>query len=86
MLVGERTGETFGLGDRLRLKLVEADIATGGLLFEIVDVIERVERHALPRGQPPCAQRTAASGRASRSTSGQTVATTPIEPSPILAA
>jgi ribonuclease R len=51
MLVGERTGETFGLGDRLRLKLVEADIATGGLLFEIVDVIERVERQALPRGQ-----------------------------------
>ncbi|HET6223108.1 MAG TPA: S1 RNA-binding domain-containing protein, partial [Dongiaceae bacterium] len=51
MLIGERTGETFGLGDRLRLKLAEADIATGGLLFEIVDVIERVERHALPRGQ-----------------------------------
>ena len=51
MLVGERTGETFGLGDRLRLKLAEADIATGGLLFEIVNVIERVERHALPRGQ-----------------------------------
>jgi ribonuclease R len=50
MLIGERTGETFGLGDRLRLKLAEADIATGGLLFEIVDVIERVERHALPRG------------------------------------
>ncbi len=50
MLVGERTGETFGLGDRLRLKLVEADIATGGLLFEIVEVIERVERQALPRG------------------------------------
>ena len=50
MLVGERTGETYGLGDRLRLKLAEADIATGGLLFEIVDVIERVERHALPRG------------------------------------
>ena len=51
MLIGERTGDTFGLGDRLRLKLAEADIATGGLLFEIVDVIERVERHALPRGQ-----------------------------------
>ena len=49
MLIGERTGETYGLGDRLRLKLVEADIATGGLLFAIVDVIERVERHALPR-------------------------------------
>jgi ribonuclease R len=51
ILVGERTGETYGLGDRLRLKLVEADTATAGLLFEIVDVIERVERHALPRGR-----------------------------------
>jgi ribonuclease R len=50
LLIGERTGETFGLGDRLRLKLVEADTATGGLLFEIVEVLERVERHALPRG------------------------------------
>ena len=50
LLIGERTGETYGLGDRLRLKLVEADTATGGLLFEIVDVLERVERHALPRG------------------------------------
>ena len=51
VLIGERTGETFGLGDRVKLKLVEADAATAGLLFEIVDVIERVERHALPRGQ-----------------------------------
>jgi ribonuclease R len=50
ILIGERTGETYGLGDRLRLKLVEADTATGGLLFEIEEVIERVERHALPRG------------------------------------
>jgi ribonuclease R len=53
LLVGERTGETFGLGDRLMIKLVEADTATGGLLFGIVDVIERVERHAQPRGQRP---------------------------------
>ncbi len=53
LLIGERTGETFGLGDRLQLKLVEADTATGGLLFEIVEVIERVERQALPRGHRP---------------------------------
>ena len=53
LLVGERTGETFGLGDRLMIKLVEADTATGGLLFEIVDVIERVERHALSHGHRP---------------------------------
>ncbi|MDI1284074.1 MAG: ribonuclease R [Reyranella sp.] len=50
LLIGERTGETFGLGDRVTLKLVEADAATAGLLFEITDVIERVERHVLPRG------------------------------------
>ncbi|MBV8191124.1 MAG: ribonuclease R [Alphaproteobacteria bacterium] len=53
LLIGERTGETYGLGDRLRLKLVDADIATGGLLFEIVEVIERVERQATPGGRPP---------------------------------
>ena len=55
VLIGERTGETFGLGDRLQIKLVEADTATGGLLFEIVDVIERVERQAAPRNfrSPP---------------------------------
>ncbi len=53
VLIGERTGETYGLGDRLRLKLVEADIATGGLLFEIVEVIERVERTASPQARGP---------------------------------
>ena len=35
---------------RSKLKLVEADMATGGLLYEIVDVIERVDRSALPHG------------------------------------
>ncbi len=49
MLIGERTGETYGLGDRLLVKLADADVATGGLLFEVVDVLERVERHALSR-------------------------------------
>lgn len=49
MLVGERTGETFGLGDRLTVRLDEADTATGGLLFDLVDVVERVERQAAPR-------------------------------------
>jgi ribonuclease R len=49
LLVGERTGETYGLGDKLRVKLIEADVATGGLLFELVDVVERVERQASPR-------------------------------------
>src|SRR5262249_16075117 len=50
-LIGERTGETFGLGDRLRIKLVEDEAATGGLLFDLVEVIERVERQGLPAGR-----------------------------------
>jgi len=51
LLLGERTGETYGLGDRLRVRLDEADTATGGLLFDLVEVIERVERVAAPRGK-----------------------------------
>ena len=50
MLVGERTGESFGLGDKVRVRLDEADTATGGLLFDLVDVVERVERVSAPRG------------------------------------
>jgi ribonuclease R len=50
MLVGERTGETYGLGDKLRVRLDEADTATGGLLFDLVELIERVERVAPLRG------------------------------------
>jgi ribonuclease R len=50
LLIGERTGETFGLGDKLKVKLVEASVATGGLLFDIVDVTERVERLSSPTG------------------------------------
>ncbi len=50
MLVGERTGESFGLGDRLGSSWSRADAATGGLLFELVEILERVERQSLPRG------------------------------------
>jgi ribonuclease R len=51
MLVGERTGESFGLGDKLRVRLDEADTATGGLLFDLVEVVERVERVSVPRSK-----------------------------------
>jgi ribonuclease R len=55
LLIGERTGETYGLGDRLKVKLVEASVATGGLLFDIVDVTERVERLAVREPRRPVA-------------------------------
>lgn len=42
-LVGRESGETFGLGDRVMVELVEADIARGGLLF-------RIEEHERAHG------------------------------------
>lgn len=44
-LVGRRTGEVFGLGDRVVVELVEADVATGSLLF-------RLEEHERAPGAP----------------------------------
>lgn len=35
-LVGERSGETYQLGDRLEVKLVEATPVSGGMRFEVV--------------------------------------------------
>ena len=40
-LVGERTGETYRLGDRVEVKLVEAAPVAGALRFELL-----VRRHA----------------------------------------
>ncbi|MGE3739904.1 MAG: ribonuclease R family protein, partial [Geminicoccaceae bacterium] len=42
-LVGQRTGESFALGDRVRVELVEADAVQGTLLF-------RLDRHEPGRG------------------------------------
>ncbi len=47
-LVGRRTGTTWRLGDRVRVRLREADVATGGLLFEM---LERLD--GPPGGRPP---------------------------------
>jgi ribonuclease R len=44
-LIGERTGESFGLGDRVVVELVEADPVTGALLF-------RLEEHERAPGAP----------------------------------
>jgi ribonuclease R len=46
-LIGERTGETFQLGDRVEVKLVEAAPVTGGLRFEMVS--EGRAGKAMPR-------------------------------------
>ncbi len=36
-LVGRRSGHTFSLGDRVRVKLAEANAVTGSLLFALVE-------------------------------------------------
>ena len=35
-LIGERSGDTYQLGDRLEVKLVEATPVSGGMRFEVV--------------------------------------------------
>ena len=46
VLVGERSGFRIALGDRVRVKLAEADPVTGGLALELLEVAG----HAPPRG------------------------------------
>ena len=50
-LVGRSTGTAFFLGDRVRVKLAEAEPITGGLVFELEVVIESFGR-SLPAGRP----------------------------------
>ncbi|MGE0726045.1 MAG: ribonuclease R [Alphaproteobacteria bacterium] len=40
-LVGRRWGRVFRLGDRARVRIVEADAATGGLVLHLLDADER---------------------------------------------
>ncbi|HWY62962.1 MAG TPA: ribonuclease R [Rhizomicrobium sp.] len=39
-MIGERTGTTYGLGDTIRVKLMEAAPVTGGLRFELAESSE----------------------------------------------
>jgi ribonuclease R len=48
-LVGRRSGMAWRLGDRVRVRLREADVATGGLLFEMLERVEAAEARNLPR-------------------------------------
>ena len=45
-LVGRRSGETFRLGERVAVRLIEAEPATGGVLLELVHGEDR------PQGEP----------------------------------
>ncbi|QQS13099.1 MAG: ribonuclease R [Rhodospirillales bacterium] len=53
-LVGSRTGTTFRLGEKVRVRVREADVATGGLLFELMEVIggDQPQRPQRPDARP----------------------------------
>jgi ribonuclease R len=51
VLRGESTGTTFAIGDRLRLRLAEANALTGALKFEPEDGQGRIERRGVPARQ-----------------------------------
>jgi ribonuclease R len=54
-LVGRRSGGTFTLGDRVRVKLAEANAVTGSLLFSMVEEegSEHKPARERPRGRTP---------------------------------
>ena len=52
-MIGLRTGETFRLGDRVEVKLVEAAPFAGALRFEIVSEGARTARKSGPGRTPP---------------------------------
>lgn len=58
-LVGEHTGERFAVGDRLKLRLAEANPLTGALKFELPDREGKVEA----RGNRPASRKTHRSGK-----------------------
>jgi len=50
-LVGRSTGLTFYLGDKVRVKLAEAEPITGGLIFEMEAVTESFGQSSVPAGR-----------------------------------
>ena len=55
-LIGERSGDTYQLGDRLEVKLVEATPVSGGMRFEVVSDAREgkpVARRSVKTGRPP---------------------------------
>jgi len=65
-LVGRRTGTTWRLGDRVRVRLREADVATGGLLFEMLERVEAAGGSPRPSGPRPAGPRVRAPGKTAR--------------------
>ena len=64
-MIGERTGTSYGLGDTITVKLVEAAPVTGGLRFELADAAGAPARTNRPGKARPEAPKASASNRKS---------------------
>jgi ribonuclease R len=49
MMLGERTGKRYRLGDRVRIKVMRADIETSKIDFSLVEAIEDVAEPEAPK-------------------------------------
>ncbi len=49
MMLGERTGKRYRLGDRVRIKVIRADIETSKIDFSLIEVVETAEEIAAPK-------------------------------------
>jgi ribonuclease R len=49
MMLGERTGKRYRLGDRVRIKVMRADIETSKIDFSLIEVVETAEEIAAPK-------------------------------------
>ena len=65
-LTGEKTGQVIGLGQRVQVKLAEAEPVTGGLLLELLDIDGTPLARARPRRGGP---RKSPAGKTARSLS-----------------
>ena len=49
MMLGERTGKRYRLGDRVRIKVMRADMETSKIDFSLIEVVETAEEIAAPK-------------------------------------
>jgi ribonuclease R len=49
MMLGERTGKRYRLGDRVRIKVMRADIETSKIDFSLVTEIESAQEETKPK-------------------------------------
>ena len=65
-LTGERSGQVFGLGQRVQVKLAEAEAVTGGLVLELLEVEGAALARAQRRGRGPVKRGAGSKARARR--------------------